>query len=229
MKDLKCIVIDDDPISHNLIHALIEKTSGIVLDSAFQNPEEGASYLSNNTVDLVFLDIEMPEMSGIDILNSFKDLPPVIIISSKEKYAIEAFDFEVADYLIKPIESYSRFLKAINRVRSAKDVIPESKDNIFIKVDSLLINFDLKDVIWVEAYGDYVKLKTSSKLHTVYSTMKAIEDKLSKNDFIRIHRSYIVRIDKIMNIDHTNLVIANNILPIGAKYKQLLLQRINLL
>jgi len=229
MKDLKCIVIDDDPISHNLIQTLIEKTDGLVLEKAFQNPEEGASYLSSHNVDLVFLDMEMPEMSGIDILNTIKELPPVIIISSKEKYAIEAFDFEVADYLIKPIESYSRFLKAINRVRSTEAVVPESKDNIFIKVDSLLINFDLKDVIWVEAYGDYVKLKTSSKLHTVYSTLKAIEAKLPEKDFIRIHRSHIVRVDKITNIDHTNLEIDGNILPIGAKYKQLLLDRINLL
>ncbi len=229
MKDLKCVVIDDDPISHSLIDALIEKTSGLVLNNAFENPEEGAAYLSHNTVDLVFLDIEMPNMSGMDILSTIKNLPPVIIISGKEKYAIEAFDFEVVDYLVKPIESYSRFLKAVNRVRSTRAAPPENQGSIFIKVDSLLVNFELKDIIWIEAYGDYVKVKTSSRVHTVYSTLKAIEEKLPKKDFIRIHRSYIVRIDQITNIDHTNLEIAANILPIGAKHKQLLLERINLL
>lgn len=231
MSDLKCVIIDDDPISQNLIESLIEKTSGLVLECTFQNPEEGAAYLSNSTIDLLFLDIEMPEMSGLELLDTINNLPPVIIISSKNEYAIEAYNFEVVDYLVKPIESYARFLKAINRVRDkgVKTAEVKSQDKIFIKVDSLLVNFDLKDIIWIEAYGDYVKIKTSSKTHTVYSTMKAIEGKLPEKEFIRIHRSYIVRVDQIINIDNTNLEIGDGIVPIGSKYKQILLERINLL
>ncbi|MDN5204483.1 LytTR family DNA-binding domain-containing protein [Fulvivirgaceae bacterium BMA10] len=228
-KKLKCIIIDDDPISQKIVEGLVQKTESLELEGIYDNPISAVEVIKEENLDLLFLDVEMPDMTGLEMLGTLKNSPKVIIISSKDKYAIDAFDYDVVDYLVKPIENYARFLKAVNRVFEKQDAPKSEKDNIFIKVDSLLVNFDLQDIIRVEAYGDYVKIYTEDKTHTVYNTLKTVAEKLPSDEFIRIHRSHIVRIDKIKNIDNTNLEIHNKILPISTKYKSDLLKRIKVL
>jgi len=231
-RKFSCIVIDDDPMSLKIMELLIQKTDFLELKGLYNSSLEGASALAEEQVDIIFLDIEMPEMSGLELLKSFDIHPEIILISSNESYALEAFEYEVTDYLLKPIDDYARFLKAVIKARKrmedkAKTMIEsENQDNVFIKVDSLLVNFNLKEVLWVEAYGDYVKIFTDEKYYVVYSTMKSILEKLPEKDFIRVHRSYIIRLDKVKNIDLTNLQIEKKIIPISNSYKSTLMERV---
>lgn len=231
---IDCIVVDDDILTLKIIKSLIEKTSFLRLKNAFDSTLEAADFLRNEKVDLIFLDVEMPDMTGLELLESLETQPQIVLISSQEKYAIKAFQYEVTDYLLKPIANYSRFLKAAQRAKAniekntATTISPKSSD-IYLKIDSLLVRFNLQDILWIEAYGDYVKVKTPSKVYVVYATLKSVEDSLPASEFIRIHRSYIVRIDKIANIDATNLQIEKKILPIGSSHRKKLLEKINTL
>ncbi|MEO1052499.1 MAG: LytTR family DNA-binding domain-containing protein [Bacteroidota bacterium] len=232
--NIKCIIVDDDEMSIKILEALVRKTDVLDLQGSFTNSIEAASKLRDQEVDLIFLDMEMPNMSGLDLIKTLDRKPQIIIISSREKYAIDAFAYDVTDYLLKPLMDYSRFLKAVLKVKDNLTKEAATKDNsnssVFIKVDSVLVNFDLTSILWVEAYGDYIKICTEDgKNHVVYSTLKNIEDKLPADDFIRIHRSYIVRLDKIKNIDLTNLQVKDKILPISNTYKNNLLKRIKTL
>ncbi len=230
-KVLKCIAVDDDKLSLKFLQGLIEKTNSLQLVGTYADPVSASNALAEEEIDLLFLDVEMPSMSGLDLIGTLKKQPQIIIVSSKEKYALDAYDYSVTDFLLKPVENYARFLKAVNKAikhhqQSAQEV---EKDHIFIKVDSLLLNFNYQDIYWVEAYGDYVKIHTDQKVYTVYSTLKTMESKLPKSEFIRIHRSYIVRVDKIKNVDQSNLVIKDKILPISNSYRSAFLAKINML
>ncbi len=229
---LTCIIVDDDVMSLKIIKSLVDKTEFLELAGMFESALPAIQYLHQYEVDLIFLDVEMPEMTGLELIGKLIFHPQIIMVSSKEKYALDAFQYEVADYLLKPVESYARFLKAAQRARSKiednRTEILKSND-IYMKIDSLLVKFNMNDILWIEAFGDYVKVKTQKKLHIVYATLKSVEKKLPSDRFIRIHRSYMVQIDKIDNIDLDNLQIDNKIFPIGNSYKKQLLKRINTL
>lgn len=227
---LSCIIVDDDRISIQVLEELVQKTELLDFVASFTSATSALQLMQKQPIDLIFLDVEMPEMSGLEFLKSLTRKPEIIITSSKEKYALEAFNSDVTDYLLKPITEYSRFIKAIMKVIDNKaDVKKSDADSIFVKVDSLLVNLDFNDIQWVEAYGDYVKIITQEKTHTVYSKLKTIEERLPQALFLRVHRSYIVNLNKIDNIDHTNLQINKKIIPISNSYKEQLIKRINLL
>ena len=232
MEKLRCIVIDDDPMALRLMEEHIKNTDFLVLVSLYDSSIEAANQLSGKGVDLIFLDIEMPGMSGLELIEVLDGNPQIIIVSSKKDYVQEAFDYEVTDYLLKPVVNYQRFLKAAGRARKKLqnlDEIGYSNKSIFIKEGTLLLNIFLNEIQWLEAYGDFVKIYTTKKMHTVLSTLKSMEDKLPSSEFVRIHRSFIVRIDKIENIDQTNLQVANRIIPISNSYRKSLMQRIKTL
>ena len=229
---INCVVIDDDQVSVEIVSELIKRTGYLKLVNTFNNPISASAVLSSGDVDLIFLDVEMPEMSGIDLIKTLEHKPQIILISSKENYALDAFALQVTDYLLKPLTDYPRFLKAVIKAKEVIDragVERSNKEGIFLKVDSLLVNFNLGDINYIEAYGDYVKVHTKLKIYTIYATLKGVEKKLPKNEFIRIHRSYIVRIDQIQNIDNNNLQIHDKIIPVSNTYKPVLMERINTL
>lgn len=232
LENLRCIVIDDDPMALRLIEEHIKNTDFLMLVNLYDNSIKAANQLIVNDVDLIFLDIEMPGMSGLELIEGLENRPQIIIVSSKKDYVQEAFDYEVTDYLVKPIVNYKRFLKAALRARKNLQKYKEVKkdsESIFIKEGTLLLNIFLNDIQWLEAYGDFVKIYTINKMHTVLSTLKSMEDKLPPAEFIRVHRSFIVRMDKIENIDQTNLQIAKKIIPISNSYRKSLMQRIKTL
>jgi DNA-binding LytR/AlgR family response regulator len=233
MKDkLNCIVVDDDVMSLKIVEALIKKTDFLHMEGLYESPLKASEALQKLTVDLIFLDVEMPDMNGLELISTLERPLQIILISYNRNYALDAFQYDVTDYLLKPI-SYDRFLKASHKaLANVQKQQPQENDevhNIFVKVDSLLVNFDVNDIYWLEAFGDYVKIRTSKEVHTVYTTMKALLEKLPYQEFVRIHRSYIVRIDKIKNIGTTNLQILNRIFPIGNSYKKELMDRIVML
>lgn len=233
---MNCIIIEDDHLSKKLIEEFINKTNNLVLLQAFDNAMDAIDFLqSNNSIDLIFLDIEMPEMTGIDFMNTVEDPPLIIIVSAKEKYALKAFDHNVVDYLLKPI-TYSRFFKAINKVitRFVKTKgISENREEIFIKKSSSLIRLQYDNILWIEALENYVVFNTFSDKFTVHFTMKAIEKKMPTHIFKRVHRSYIVNINKIDIIEDNSVLLpvegGTKIIPIGKSYKDKLLEDLNLM
>ncbi|MEQ9440377.1 MAG: LytTR family DNA-binding domain-containing protein [Cyclobacteriaceae bacterium] len=233
-KKLNCAIVDDDAMTLKIIESLVKKTESLQLVGAFQDSVLAANTLQQQSIDLLFLDVEMPDMTGLELIKTLDPKPQIIIISSKKEYALDAFDYQVTDYLLKPVASYARFLQAVQRAqaKSANDEGASSSTrhkDIYLKVDSLLVKFDLKDIYWIEAFGDYVRVKTPDKLHTVYATLKSVADALPEDEFVRIHRSYIVRVDKIVNIDQSNLQVDNKILPVSQSYRKKLLEKITTL
>jgi DNA-binding LytR/AlgR family response regulator len=229
---MNCLVIDDEEIPRRAIEMCIQRTDFLDLSASFSNVNEAIKFISTNKVDLIFLDIEMPEMNGMEFLKNFKTSAQIIIVSGKKEYAAEAFDFNVTDYIVKPIE-YARFLKAVIKASEIKmnlQVSQTENDDIFIKKDNRLIKLNAKDIVWIEALADYVNIYCqNNERHTLLATMKLMEDKLKKTDFARIHRSYIIRLDKIKEIEENSVSLNGKILPISRGYKDNLYKKLNLI
>lgn len=230
---MNCIVVDDEEFSRSVVKHFIEKTKGLELKAECENAGDAFNILKSEEVDIVFLDVEMPEMSGIDLLKVLEDLPQIIMTTSRPNYAVEAFEYSVTDYLVKPIE-YARFLKAVRKAEDnikAADVttVENSKDEVFIKTDGKLVKLKYSDIFFVEALSDYVIINTEKRKYIIHSTMKGLEKKLPETDFIRVHRSYIVNINKINTIEDLNVVMPSKSIPIGASYKSRFMKRLNML
>ncbi len=228
---MNCLIVDDDELSRRTIEHFIRETSFLTLEKSCGSAIEAMSILTNsNNIQLVFLDIEMPIMNGMELLKSVDTHPQIILMTSHKDYALEAFEYNVTDYLLKPV-TYSRYLKAVKKAaekdRENSVVAAPSKEDIFIKVDSSLIKLSLKDILWIEAMGDYISINTVEKRYMVYSTMKRIEEKLPEI-FMRVHRSYIVNLNRISNIDDYFITINKKILSVSRSYKEALMQRLNL-
>lgn len=227
-----CAIVEDDSISRVMIEGLVEKTDLFFIAGSFSSAVEASRWLSKNQVDLLFLDVEMPDLSGLDLFRSLPYKPDVIVISGSREYAVHAFEFSFVDYLVKPLKDYARFLSAVNKFAAGKKAVSNNghaEASLFVKVDSLLLKLKTEDILWVEASGDYIKIQTKDKVHIVYSTLKKIEEKLSNKMFVRVHRSYLVNISHITNIDPSNLEINKKIIPVSGSYKEELLNRISVL
>jgi DNA-binding LytR/AlgR family response regulator len=226
---MRCIIIDDNEVARAAVKHCVEKTPFLTLSGTYSNPIEALDAIKHEKPDLLLLDVEMPEMSGIDFIKTFHDIPQVILITSKKDYAAEAFDFNVTDYILKPVE-YPRFLKAVTKAKemqeSFKKETPDGNE-LFIKVTNKYVHLNMNNIYVVEALADYVNIYTDSQRYTVLSTMKAIEDKLPKKDFIRVHRSFIVRMDKIREIDDSTIVIGDKHIPISRNMKEAVMNALN--
>lgn len=234
---MNCIIIEDDKLSLRIIEEFISKTADLNLVQSFSNAVDAINHLGNETdVQLIFLDVELPDMTGMEFLDSIEIYPQVVIISSKEKYAVDAFNYEVTDYLVKPV-NYARFFKAIERarkrvqMRNGLDKI--GKNEIFIKKNSTLVRLRYDDILWVEALENYVIFNTFDDKYTIHFTMKAIEQKLPFDKFTRVHRSYIVNTSSIEVIEDNSVLIriqdGTKSIPIGKSYKDKLMGDINLM
>ncbi len=234
---MNCIIIEDDKLSLRIIEEFVNKTAELNLVETYNNAVDAINSLNRDSnIQLIFLDVELPDMSGMEFLDSLKISPQVVIISSKDKYAVDAFNHEVTDYLVKPI-NYARFYKAIERarkrhqVRNGLDKI--GKDEIFIKKNSTLVRLRYDDILWVEALENYVIFNTFDDKYTIHFTMKAIEQKLPADKFTRVHRSYIVNTGSIEVIEDNSVLIriqdGTKTIPIGKSYKDKLMGDINLM
>ncbi len=236
---LRCLIIDDDPLSVQVVRACIANTPFLEASGDCSSAIEAAEVLRSQAFDVLFLDVEMPLMSGLDLLRTLPDPPQVVLITSSQSYAVQAFEFAVADYLLKPL-SYPRFLQAaqkvlenVNTQRDADaDELPalpagSSPDFTFVKVDNKLVRVSFADVYYVEALGDYVHLVTARGKLIVYSTMRAIEEKFPALRFVRVHRSFIINIDYVQALEDNSLLIKDKYIPVGQTYMRGLLQRLN--
>ncbi len=235
---MNCIIVDDDKLSVKIIKEFVERTEGLKLAGTFLSAVDAMNALNQEgaePVHLIFLDIEMPEMSGIEFLDSLEAIPQVVIYSSQEKYALESYSYDVADYLLKPVQ-YGRFIKAVNRVRERfdkKESPLKQSTEIFIKNSGSLVRIKYDDILWIEALENYVVLNTFNEKYTIHFTMKAISEKMPLDRFIRIHRSFIVNFSKIKMIEDNSVYIktenTTKIIPIGKSYRDRLMNDINLI
>ncbi len=224
---MNCLIVDDDELSRKTMEHFVKETSFLTLVKSCSSAVEAVNILSGeHNIHLIFLDIEMPVMNGMDLIKSFTNHPKVILMTSHKNYAVEAFEYDVTDYLLKPV-TYVRFLKAVKKAAEKSKESLTGNEDIYVKVDSSLIKLTTKDILWLEAMGDYVSINTADKKYMVYSTMKHMEEKLPES-FMRIHRSYIVNLNKISNIDDHVITINKNVLSVSRNYKDALLHRLNL-
>ncbi|WP_028980566.1 LytR/AlgR family response regulator transcription factor [Sporocytophaga myxococcoides] len=228
---IRCIAIDDEPLALDIIENYISKLPELQLEGRYTNPLEALEVLNKNTIDLLFLDIQMSELSGIQLLKALPNPPIVIFTTAYQKYALEGYELNVADYLLKPIP-FERFLKAVNKVKDLLSLQKSTaeqnplKDFIFVKSDYQMVKINLDDIIYIEGLKDYVKIFAGAKPIFAHQNMKSIESKLT-NDFLRIHKSYIISLKKIEAVQKNMVKIAGIELPVGEIYKEQLFKIIN--
>lgn len=228
---INCIIVDDEEMSRATIELFVSQTDSLNLIGLCSSAVEAANFLKNQEIDLIFLDIEMPQMSGLELIKTLENSPKIILVTSKKDYAVEAFEYNVVDYLVKPVD-YSRFLQAVNRVIAPGELIQNNSrqnDEIFIKSDSKIVKINFSSILYVEALADYAIIQLGKTRHIIHSTMKALEQKLPSNTFVRVHRSYIVNISKINSIEDMNIVIGDANIPVGASYREKFMKKINML
>jgi DNA-binding LytR/AlgR family response regulator len=230
---LSCIVVDDEEVSRLVVNDFIERTENLELKAEFTDAYDAYKFLKTNPADIIFLDIEMPKMSGIELVKSLDDLPQVILITGRPDFGAEAFEYGLTDYLVKPIE-YDRFKKAVNKaVINLEAPVRDTLGNqdIFIKANGRTIRLDINEVKLIESKADYVMLYTEDKRYIVHATMKSISKKFGETDpnFIRVHRSYTVNIAQVKEIDEYHVYVADKEISIGASYKKEFMKRINVI
>ncbi len=239
--NLTCIIVDDEPMARNLLTAYIEKIPNITVLATFGNPLEALAFLQNTIVDILFLDVQMSELTGIALLKILKNKPAVILTTAYSDYAIEGYELDVTDYLLKPV-TFERFLKAIEKttlriatektaeqVQAPKEAItittmPTENSFIFVKDGRQLVKVNLNDILYIEGLKDYVKIHTTQRNITSIQRLKSLETLLPKNQFIRVHHSFIIAVKWIEIIERERIKIGKDLIPISDTYRKTFLE-----
>lgn len=233
---MDCIIIDDDSAARLIVRKLCSKSTQLNVLEEFSNAIEAIKYLNSQEIDVIFLDIHMPTFSGFDFIQTLKNPPKIILTTSDKNFALEAFEYpSVVDYLVKPI-AQERFDKAIKRLenfsikveKASSEAADETKE-LYVNVDRRLVKINFSDINVIEAKGDYIRIKTNDKSHIVHSTLKKIEDKLPQELFLKVHRSYIINLSKIIDIEDNSVLIKQDIIPVSRSNRSELMKRLNLL
>jgi len=236
---MNCIIIDDEETARVIINKLCSKFNQINVIGDFPNAMKAIKFLNVNDVDLIFLDIHMPDFTGFDFIETIKNPPKIILTTSDTNFAIQAFEYEcIVDYLVKPITS-ERFQKAIAKAgslsRTTVEIPTSDKDvatsgnHLYINIDRRLIKIDIPSIYLVEAKGDYIHVKTEDKNYTVHSTLKKMVEKLPEDVFLKVHRSFIINLKKIVDIEDNSVLIKKNVIPVSRSNRPELMKRLNLL
>jgi two-component system LytT family response regulator len=233
---MKCIAVDDEPFGLKLLKDNISKVPFLELVAECNNAFEVISVLEKNKIDLIFIDIRMPGLSGLELINSLEEKPLVIFVTAYKQYALDSYDLNVVDYLVKPV-ALDRFIKACNRAKELYDLkmlkhqapVQRPVDYFFVNADYSQVKVMFNDIMWMEGLRDYVKiyLKSTSKPLVIRSSLKAIEPELPTHKFIRFHKSYLANIDSITVIRKNSVFIRDLELPVGDTYKDVIDKLIN--
>lgn len=239
---MNCIIIDDEKMARTILKTLCNEVKELNVLEDFPNALQAIKYLNENAVDLIFLDIHMPDFNGLDFIKSIKNPPQIILTTSDPQFAIEAFEYDfIIDYLLKPLE-LERLKKSIDKANKkvlttslpTSENNPKSSNNeidndFYVNIDRRLIKIDLPSIYLIEAKGDYIKIKTENKDYTVHSTLKKIEEKLPDSLFLKIHRSYIINIKNIIDIEDNSVLIKKDVVPVSRFKRPELMKRLDLL
>lgn len=229
---MKALIVDDNDIARTTLSHLAKQIPNLTIVNEFSNAIEAYNYLQAYPVDLIFLDIEMPEMTGIELTKNLSGKEAIIIFTTSNKeYALEAFELNIADYLLKPVMP-ARFLQAVSKAQaileSRKENVEVTKDEfLFVRDSNITRRLKLDDIFYAEAMGDYVKFYTKEKMFAIHGKMKTAEERLPKDHFIRVHRSYIVSVGKIDTLQDGGIMINGKFIPVADAYRKALNTRMN--
>ncbi|MEQ9265537.1 MAG: LytTR family DNA-binding domain-containing protein [Balneolaceae bacterium] len=232
--NLTCFIIDDEPLAIEVIESHLSKIDGIEIEATFQNAVKAFQALRNTKVDILFLDIQMPKLTGIEFLRTLKNPPKVIFTTAYREYALEGFELDVIDYLLKPI-SFDRFLKAVDKIfdslspRShlpAPNEIKDEQCHIFVISDKRNVKVCLNDIVYIESKRDYILIKTKDKEVETYQTISYMEEHLPDNNFLRVHRSFIINMSLIDSWSNNEVELLDSKIPIGRTFKREALKRL---
>ncbi|MGN6615826.1 MAG: LytR/AlgR family response regulator transcription factor [Ilyomonas sp.] len=219
---MRCIAIDDEPLALELIKSYVEQTGWLEISETFTDALKAKEYLASNEPDLLFLDIQMPDINGMQLFSSLEKKPPVIFTTAYSHYAVEGFNLDAVDYLLKPFE-YERFLKAATKAKELVEYRQDKEINegyLFVKYNYQWNKIFFKEIEFIEALDDYIKIYTTGKPYLIHMSMKTVSDKLPSQKFIRVHRSYIVPVEKINSWNKNSLRLGNKIIPVSYTYQK---------
>jgi DNA-binding LytR/AlgR family response regulator len=234
---MRCVVVDDEPLARQLIESYIHRVEGLTLVRSCSNAVEAFTIIQQQQVDLIFLDIQMPQITGIDLLKTLKQRPRIILTTAYREYAVDAYDLDVTDYLLKPI-LFERFLRSISKIYQLKqptELISEDASRwpsyeeayTYLKEDREMVKVFLKDILYIESLRDYVRVRTTGKQIVTYQKISYLEQKLPEGKFIRVHRSFIIALDKVSSFSNNSVKINTFDIPIGRNYKNQALNALN--
>ena len=224
MRTIKCIIVDDEPLARDVIESFVAKVPYLELVASCANAFEASDALQKNSVDLMFLDIQMPDITGLKFLETLENPPLVIFTTAYSEHALEGFEKNAIDYLLKPIAP-ERFLKAVSKAKELFDLknsqpAETERDFMFIKAEYQTVKVKFEDILYIEGLKDYVKIYTKNAMLMTHLNIKGILEKLPQNQFIRIHKSYVVSIPNVEKIDRIRIVYGDKYVPIGEAYKE---------
>jgi len=240
---MNCIIIDDEEMARAIISKMLASHDELKIIQEFSSAVQAMKFLNQNQVDLIFLDIHMDDFTGFDFIQSLKNPPKTVLVTSDKNFAIDAFEYEcIIDYIVKPITK-ERLFKAVQKAKVIPETTPETtitpsitkavaEDNLnefYINIDRRLIKITFDSLNVVEAKGDYIHIKTDIKNHIVHSTLKKIEDKLPKDLFLKVHRSFIINTKKIIDIQDNSVLIGKDVVPVSRSNRAELMKKLNLL
>jgi len=229
MRRLRCIIVDDEPVARKILQEFTEQVPYLELVGKFENALKAEAFLQDNRVDIMFLDIEMPKLTGLQYLKAHNVHPLVILTTAFPQYALEGYELDVIDYLLKPI-AFTRFLKSVQKARDfaeLKNSAAQPDDNvsyIFVRSDKRIEKVELEDILYVESLGNYVTICTEHKKIIAYLTLKSIESQLPSAQFIKIHQSFVVSLSRISAIEGNQVLLKNTALPISRNYRDNVMQ-----
>ena len=220
---LKCIIIEDEPLAAEKLEAFIKKVPFLELKVSFRSSVQGLQYLKENTLDLIFLDIQMDSLTGIELLEGLSKKPSVIFTTAYQQFALQGYELRVSDYLLKPF-SFARFLKAVDKVYDEHSLrintVELTHDCIFVKTEYRIEKVHIQTILYIEGMSDYLRIHTTdNKKIMSLQTFKSFEAVLPKNNFIRVHKSFLIAVDKIVNIERLRVKIGDKLIPISNTYK----------
>lgn len=217
---INCILIEDEPLASKKLIGFINKVGYLKLSESFDNAIDAISYVKEKSVDLIFLDIQMEEFTGIQFLETVKERPKVIITTAYEKYALKGYEFDIVDYLLKPF-TFDRFLQSVEKVykSSNKELTPKSNNSIFVKTEYRLEKIEIDEILFIEGMSEYLGIVTTQKRIMTLQNFSAITKILPDDNFFRVHKSYLVAINKIKSIERNRITIGDKIIPISDTYK----------
>jgi two-component system LytT family response regulator len=227
---MNCIIVDDSKMARTAMKQLIAQAGFLKIKKICSSAVEAFNYLQSNEVDLIFLDVEMPGMSGIELIRNLDKRPIIILVTANRNYAVEAYELNVADYIVKPV-SLARFNQAVTKAKELyeSEQLLDNGNYIFIRSNSILTKLNSNGIIYLEENGKYVNIHTANERHTIVSSLKNLEEKLPLNKFYKVHNDYVVAIDRIDNVEENTAHVGTYNLPIEEQYKTGLMQKLSLL
>lgn len=225
MNKYSCVIVDDEPMAREILESYILKTPFLALKKVCKNASEAILFMQSNTVDLYFLDINMPEISGLSLAKIIKNNSKIIFTTAYRDYAVEGFNLNIVDYLLKPF-SFDRFIEAVEKATSIEDKVEVKHDFMFVRSDRKMIKIDFNSILYVESLSDYLKIYLEDKTVVCRETISGFEEKLPKQLFIRTHRSFIAAIKKINSYTNEFLEIKDKAVPISRSYKESVLDKL---